>query len=347
MSPPLDVASSASNVDRLVEAIQHVRRRQDSSGAELTCFGFDTLRLGIRVGRHGRAVGLLGMIDHRRVDGAANMAVLDVIEGPDAILEALLPPDQGGRERYVTSDRSLYCLWEPYFGGKLTVVDRTTRQGFTWLRSSDALPSWEIARPFLHAFKGLSAVTGLLPVHAAAVAFDGRGILIAGRGGMGKTSLALACAEAGWRYVGDDFVLIGGPPLRAVNLYRSARVREDMFSRLQHTMKAVVALSTDSGELKGEVDIGRLPLSTIGDAFIRAIVVPHRAGGSEVSITPLRRSVALRELTATTLVALPGEAIGTYNEIAHAIDNIPCYSVDPGPRLAAVPAALESLVKAA
>jgi hypothetical protein len=50
------------------------------------------------------------------------------------------------------------------------------------------------------------------PVHAGCVALDGRGVLLCGDSGAGKSSLSYACARAGWSYVSDDgsFLLNGG-----------------------------------------------------------------------------------------------------------------------------------------
>ncbi|MGD0787613.1 MAG: aldolase [Terracidiphilus sp.] len=42
------------------------------------------------------------------------------------------------------------------------------------------------------------------PVHAGCVALDGRGVLLCGDSGAGKSSLSYACARAGWTYVSDD-----------------------------------------------------------------------------------------------------------------------------------------------
>lgn len=49
---------------------------------------------------------------------------------------------------------------------------------------------------------------GLQPVHAALVAREGRGVLLAGRSGSGKSTAALACLEAGYTYLGDDWVAL-------------------------------------------------------------------------------------------------------------------------------------------
>ncbi len=44
------------------------------------------------------------------------------------------------------------------------------------------------------------------PVHCSAVASNGRGILICGRSGVGKTTLAYACARSGMQVLSDDVV---------------------------------------------------------------------------------------------------------------------------------------------
>jgi hypothetical protein len=57
----------------------------------------------------------------------------------------------------------------------------------------------------------------LAPVHGALVARNGVGVLLCGDTGAGKSTLALACALAGWDYVSDD----------ATNLIRD---RDDLFA---------------------------------------------------------------------------------------------------------------------
>jgi hypothetical protein len=42
------------------------------------------------------------------------------------------------------------------------------------------------------------------PVHAGCVAFNGRGVLLCGDSGAGKSSLSYACARCGWDYIADD-----------------------------------------------------------------------------------------------------------------------------------------------
>lgn len=46
------------------------------------------------------------------------------------------------------------------------------------------------------------------PIHAACVAIEGRGVLLCGDSGAGKTSLSYACARAGWQFISDDTSLL-------------------------------------------------------------------------------------------------------------------------------------------
>lgn len=50
----------------------------------------------------------------------------------------------------------------------------------------------------------LLEIRHLITLHAACVMFKGKGVLLAGNSGAGKSSLAYACARRGWTYVSDD-----------------------------------------------------------------------------------------------------------------------------------------------
>jgi hypothetical protein len=50
----------------------------------------------------------------------------------------------------------------------------------------------------------LLSTSRVTPIHAACVSFADRGFLFCGPSGAGKTTLAYACARAGWTYTSDD-----------------------------------------------------------------------------------------------------------------------------------------------
>jgi len=57
----------------------------------------------------------------------------------------------------------------------------------------------------------------IVPVHAACVAHQEKGVLLCGVSGAGKSTLAYACARAGWTFVADDAaILLQGSRTREV-----------------------------------------------------------------------------------------------------------------------------------
>ena len=284
------------------------------------------------------------MIEQRRItlSGPADWEI-DVIEGEHAALEPLRPPSDYDK-RLVEHTNDHYYYWTPERGGNLTLLDRRGRRALLWYPSPGEISSWEFSRPFLYPIHALMLPTAWTPVHAAAVARNGAAILVAGRGGIGKTTTALVCAEAGWDYISDDFVLIGGTPWRACGIYRSARMREDMFDRLPRSMEAVTNISTEDGEVRAEIDVGRLGRIESGNVEIHAIVLPRRAGAACAALTPCRPSQVLSALAGSTSIILGGGQTEIFEKLTDLVKKVPCYTFDPGPNIADIPAALAPLV---
>jgi hypothetical protein len=65
------------------------------------------------------------------------------------------------------------------------------------------------------------------PIHAACVELDGRGVLLCGESGAGKSSLSFACARAGWTYITDDasYLLNGRSDRQVVGNCNLVRLR--------------------------------------------------------------------------------------------------------------------------
>lgn len=92
----------------------------------------------------------------------------------------------------------------------------------------------------------LLEVRHLITLHAACAVFRGKGVLLAGDSGAGKSSLAYACARRGWTYVSDDasaFLRAASKPM-VIGHPQKFRFREPIgglfpeFGHLKSTLRA-------------------------------------------------------------------------------------------------------------
>jgi hypothetical protein len=87
----------------------------------------------------------------------------------------------------------------------LGVCDTNTHSGVAWLTAAAVADPAYFRYHFLEGM-ALEMIVSLhcTPFHAACVARDGRGTLLCGDSGAGKSSLSYACARRGWTYLSDD-----------------------------------------------------------------------------------------------------------------------------------------------
>jgi HPr Serine kinase C-terminal domain len=89
--------------------------------------------------------------------------------------------------------------------GNFSVCDLRRGFGFAWLTQAAAENRAYLRYYFLEAsVLTLLEHSYLTPLHAACVHVGGRGVLLCGQSGAGKSSLAFACARAGWKFLSDD-----------------------------------------------------------------------------------------------------------------------------------------------
>ncbi len=138
---------------------------------------------------------------------------------------------QLGKKIFKASDDQRYI---EIVNSELRGADYRNNRYYFLTYPSSKHPKWPvIAHPFVkHVFMWAPS-HNLLTLHAAAVGIDGHGVLIAGLGGKGKSTLACSCLADGYDFISDDYCLLSNAGPRAVYpIYTNVLLNPDSLAKL-------------------------------------------------------------------------------------------------------------------
>lgn len=230
--------------------------------------------------------------------------------------------------------------WEPD-AGLLSLFDREHGRAVVAVRDARLLPGWVAAAPFRTPIAWWAEERGALLVHAAAVGLDGRGVLLAGAGGAGKSTAALACLRDGFSYAGDDYVLISPASPRAFGVYATGKLDG---SFLAARLPELLPLASGVDRFGHPKAILRIPAERFAPALdLVALLVPRRSGASP-SLRSLHPGEALRALLPSSLFPVPGARAAALRTLGELVRALPAFALDPGDEPTNVPALVRRLL---
>jgi hypothetical protein len=267
---------------------------------------------------------------------------LMVLTPDDLDLSPLIPvPSEQGR---TLIDHDYAAVWHP--DRILYILDRRSSRGIVWLARGEA-PAWELSRPACPLIHANLLDGPWTAAHAGAVGREGRILLLAGKGGCGKTTAALACVEAGWDYAGDDYILANTQSGQIEPLYSSARLRIDMApsfaGMLSEFGQGVTLTGSDS---KHELGLGPfVGAERSRGGRLAAILLPRRCGAQLPQFESARRADAFHALFLTTSFGAPATLEITSRKLAALVALAPAFFVDTGTTPTAIPNAFAALIE--
>jgi hypothetical protein len=132
------------------------------------------------------------------------------------------------------------------------------------------------------------------PMHAACVAMKGRGVLLCGDSGAGKSSLSYACARAGWTYVSDDSSYLindSGDRLVTGNCHQ-VRFRPSA-AELFPEVEGLEITPRAMGKPSIEMPIASIPhLTAAQTARVDFMIFLNRSANGSPGLRPYRKEVA-------------------------------------------------------
>jgi GT2 family glycosyltransferase len=222
-------------------------------------------------------------------------------------------------------------------------MDVHNRTAVFWVESAEALPDWTRAAPFRTLFHWLAEHHDAQLVHAAAVGLGGRGVLITGRGGVGKSTCALSCLGAGFDYVGDDYVLLSRHDgLRAYSLYRTAKIKQADLGFFPG-FELLPARADPGGE-----DEKRVLLVTdriVDSVEIIAVLTPAFGADKETVFEPIDHHYLMGAACYSTIAQLPHAGPQTSDFLERAFHSTVCQQISLGTDRTMVPKAIGEFLR--
>ena len=232
--------------------------------------------------------------------------------------------------------------WSEY---AVSLLDTAAGVGIYWVDSSENLPYWVKSSPLRSLFHWLMEQRGLQLIHAAAIGTERGGVLLTGKGGLGKSTTALAGLASGMSFAGDDYVVVAlEPEPTAHSLYCTAKVSPNQlraFPELASLVrgaaaqdeKAVIYLHPDLRERFARA----LPL--------RFVLTPRFGTTAATEFEPIS-PVQLHQAAAfTTMSQLPHAGMRTHDFIGKLVQEVPGGRILLGRDLQAIPVAISRLLE--
>jgi energy-coupling factor transporter ATP-binding protein EcfA2 len=177
-------------------------------------------------------------------------------------------------------------------------------------------------------------VQRLVPLHAACVGRGGRGVLLVGQSGAGKSTFVLHCLLDGLEFLAEDSVLVRPQGLLATGVANFLHLRPDALRFLDRAAQAAVlrhsaVIRRRSGVRKLEIDLrhAEIRLAATPQRIRAVLFLSKRRAGTGPLLVRLNRSTVLGRLAASQRYAAqqPG-----WNSFRSRVSALPAYELRRG-----------------
>jgi hypothetical protein len=177
------------------------------------------------------------------------------------------------------------------------LCDREQGFAFGWINRDAAERKAYLRYHFLEGIAlSMLAASYVTPLHAACVELAGRGVLLCGNSGAGKSSLAYACARAGWKYISDDasYLVRKGSGRLVVGNSHQVRLRPSAVE-LFPELEGLRATPRAAGKPSIEIPTAPLPdVTTAGQSKVEYIIFLNRMESGAPDLMPFSRELGLQ-----------------------------------------------------
>lgn len=202
----------------------------------------------------------------------------------------------------------------------------TLSRGIFSLVGPSEFPPWETGSPLRLFLHWIYARAGLRLTHAATLGLDGRGALVVGPSGSGKSGTILAGLMHGLDSIGDDYVLVE----------RSPRiVAHAIFDLLKQDPAGLQRAGLEAGRRgplnwQGKVELEASHLcgrNLASKMDICALLLPKISRSRRTTIEAVSKHEAALALMPSGVLQLSGDQVEGIGFLAHLARNLPAFKI--------------------
>lgn len=222
--------------------------------------------------------------------------------------------------------------------GVFSMWDPERQLAVYWAHSAAEIPSYERGAPFRGLFHAWWREHDGLLLHAGAVGTEHGGALLVGKGGVGKSTTALACMEAGMHYLSDDYCLLTHRPDAVIHsLYCTAKLHGADVQRFPALLPSI-SNPEELGEEKALCFLHQQSRCQLTRHIpLQAILLPRITGRKDSRLSPASPIIALQALAPSALIQLPNAGAREFTHIREVVTRVPCYWLEVGTDLRQIP----------
>ena len=250
----------------------------------------------------------------------------------------------GGQVLYLEASRQLYI---DLAGCARMLCDTQTGEVCVSYLESEASNAGLLSHPlFIIPLSELLKRRGLYMVHAAGLSLDGKGLLVAGASGAGKTTLTIALLRAGFGFLGDDtaFLCTRSQGLRVLAFPDEIDITPhtaSFFPELQDFARRPSPAGRPKQSLISTRVYSARPTWECAPAVL---VFPQIAQVHESVLRPMPKDAAFVELLCNVVRTDVGSAQAHLDALAALVAQCLCFRLETGRDFDALPALLRSVL---
>jgi len=228
----------------------------------------------------------------------------------------------------------------------LSVLDTQENIALYWTEDAQALPYWDRGSPLRGIINWWASQQNLQFVHAGAVGTEQGAVLLAGKGGSGKSSTALSCLDSDLLYLSDDYCVVSTEPTPEVfSLYNTAKLKGkadlDRFPHLASRFNNLDRLESEKAMIFVQE---HFPAKITAQLPIKAILVPRVTGKPDTKVSQTSAMVALKALAPSTILQLPKTGQLAFARMSQLARRVPAYVLELGTDIPQIPQTITQLL---